>query len=83
MICIKISLQLDVIERLIHLYSNKGETIFTPFMGIGSEVYMAILNNRKAIGIELKPEYFQQAINNLEDAVFQKTQSENTLFSFV
>jgi DNA modification methylase len=75
-------LQLDVIERLIHLYSNKGETVLTPFMGVGSEVYMSLLNSRKAIGVELKPEYFDQACKNIEDAVFQKTQNENALFSF-
>ncbi len=47
-------LQLDTIERLIHLYSNKGDTVFTPFMGIGSEVYQAVKMGRKGIGFELK-----------------------------
>ena len=58
-------LQLDVIERCLKLYSNEGDTIFTPFMGVGSEVYQSVLLDRKAIGIELKREYFQQAKKNL------------------
>jgi DNA modification methylase len=58
--------QLDVIDRLIELYSNKGETIFTPFMGIGTEVYSAVSMGRKAIGVELKDSYFKQAILNLK-----------------
>ena len=57
-------LQLGTIERCIKLYSNPGELVFTPFMGIGSEVYMAINLNRKAIGIELKESYFNVAIKN-------------------
>jgi DNA modification methylase len=58
-------LQLETIERLIHLYSNKGDTIFTPFMGIGSEVYQAVKMNRKGIGFELKESYFDLAKKNL------------------
>ena len=58
-------LQLDVIHRLVELYSNKGETVFTPFMGVGSEVYGAVQMGRKALGIELKPSYFKQAIANM------------------
>lgn len=54
-------LQLDTIERLIHLYSNKGDTVFTPFMGIGSEVYQAVKMERKGIGFELKESYFDLA----------------------
>ncbi len=61
-------LQLGTIERCIKLYSNPNETILTPFGGIGSEAYMAIKLNRKAILIELKPEYFNVAINNLKQA---------------
>lgn len=60
-------LQLDVIERCITLWSNSDETILTPFMGVGSEVYTAIVNGRKGIGIELKPSYFRQAIKNLNN----------------
>jgi len=59
-------LQLGTIERCIKLYSNPGETIFTPFMGIGSEAFMAIKLKRKAIGIELKQSYFNVAVKNLE-----------------
>lgn len=62
-------LQLDTIERLIHLYSNKGDTIFTPFMGIGSEVYQAVKMNRRGIGFELKESYFDLAKKNLYAAV--------------
>jgi len=58
-------LQLDVIERCVKLYSNEGDTVFTPFMGIGSEVYQSVKMGRKAIGIELKHEYFEQAKKNL------------------
>lgn len=59
-------LQLDVIERCLQLWSNPGETVWTPFMGIGSEVYCAIEAGRKAIGCELKPSYYRQALINLE-----------------
>jgi DNA modification methylase len=58
-------LQLDVIDRIVELYSNKGETVLTPFMGVGSEVYSPVSLGRKAIGIELKDSYFKQAIINL------------------
>lgn len=58
-------LQLDVIERCVKLYSKEGDTVFTPFMGIGSEVYQAVKMNRKGLGIELKREYFFQAKKNL------------------
>ena len=59
-------LQLDVIERLVELYSNPNEIILTPFMGVGSEVYGAVKKGRKAIGIELKDSYYKQALRNLE-----------------
>ena len=59
-------LQLDVINRIIVLRSNPGETVFTPFMGVGSEVYGAVFNGRKGVGCELKPTYFDQAVRNLE-----------------
>ncbi len=67
-------LQLDTIERLIHLYSNKGDTIFTPFMGIGSEVYQAVKMERKGIGFELKESYFDLAKANLQSVVKSKGQ---------
>lgn len=58
-------LQLDVIERAIVLRSNPGETVLTPFMGVGSEVYGAVQLGRRGIGFELKPSYFRQAVANL------------------
>lgn len=60
-------LQLDVIERCIDLWSNEGDTVLTPFLGIGSEVYCAARMGRKGIGIELKPSYFAQAVKNLAE----------------
>lgn len=68
-------LQLDVIERCVVLWSNPGEVVFTPFMGVGSEVYGAVLNGRKGVGVELKPSYYRQAVLNLESAG-QKVASE-------
>lgn len=59
-------LQLDVIDRLVELYTNPNETVLTPFMGVGSEVYSPVSLGRKAIGIELKSEYFTQAVANLK-----------------
>ena len=67
-------LQLDVIERCIKLYSNERDTVFTPFMGIGSEVYQAVKMNRKGIGIELKREYYLQAVSNLQTLDNEKSQ---------
>jgi DNA modification methylase len=67
-------LQLDTIERLIHLYSNKGDTVFTPFMGIGSEVYQAVKMGRKGMGFELKESYFDLAKKNVNAAVVAKAQ---------
>lgn len=59
-------LQLDVIDRIVELYSNKGEIVLTPFMGVGSEVYSSVSMGRKSIGIELKDTYYKQAILNLQ-----------------
>jgi DNA modification methylase len=61
-------LQLDVIDRIVELYSNPDEVVFTPFMGVGSEVYSPVSHGRKAIGVELKDSYFKQAILNLKEA---------------
>lgn len=61
-------LQLDVIERCIHLWSQKGDLVFSPFTGIGSEGYMAVKMGRKFVGAELKPSYFELACQNIEDA---------------
>lgn len=60
-------LQLGFIERCIKLWSNPGETVLTPFGGIGSEPYVAVRHGRKAIGIELKPSYWAQAVKNLRE----------------
>ena len=59
-------LQLDVIDRALVLWSNPGETVLTPFMGVGSEVYSAVRAGRRGIGIELKPAYYRQALMNLQ-----------------
>ena len=59
-------LQIDIIDRLVTLYTNKGETVLTPFMGVGSEVYSPVRLGRKAIGIELKESYYKQAVQNLK-----------------
>jgi DNA modification methylase len=61
-------LQLDVIERAVVMWSNPGEVVLTPFLGVGSEAYGAVVNGRRAIGIELKPSYFEQACKNLESS---------------
>jgi len=68
-------LQLDIIERCIALWSNKGETIFTPFMGIGSEIYQALQMDRKGIGFELKESYFEVAKRNLDSVLELKKQN--------
>lgn len=60
-------LQMDVIERAIILWSNAGDRVFSPFAGIGSELFGAVLNDRKAIGIELKESYYRQAVRNLAE----------------
>lgn len=67
-------LQLDVIERCIDLWSLPGETVLTPFLGIGSEVYCAVEMGRKGIGFELKPSYFRQAKRNIADLQRARTQ---------
>ena len=61
-------LQLDVIERCIHLWTNQGDLVFSPFTGIGSEGYCAIKMQRRFIGTELKPSYYELACQNIEDA---------------
>lgn len=75
-------LQLDVIDRLVELYSNPGEIVLTPFMGVGSEVYSPVSLGRKAIGIELKDSYFKQAKINLSMAEnrFQSDDKQIGLF---
>lgn len=61
-------LQLDVIDRLVELYSNPNEVVLTPFAGVGSEVYSPLSMGRKAIGIELKDSYYKQMLLNVKDA---------------
>ena len=73
-------LQLDVIARVVCLRSNPGENVFTPFMGVGSEVYGAVVDGRKGIGVELKESYFRQAKRNLEIAVTTGFQSNDDQF---
>ena len=60
-------LQLDVIYRVVELYSNRGEIVLTPFMGVGSEVYVPVKLGRKGIGIELKESYYKQSVKNLKE----------------
>jgi hypothetical protein len=67
-------LQLDTIERLVLLYSNEGDAVLTPFMGIGSEVFQAVKMGRKGVGIELKESYFDIAKRNCASAVEAKSQ---------
>jgi DNA modification methylase len=69
-------LQLDVIDRAVCLRTNPGETVLTPFMGVGSEVYGAVQLGRRGIGIELKESYYKQAIKNMEIAVEQTRQQD-------
>jgi DNA modification methylase len=65
-------LQLEVIRRCIRLWSNRGDIVLSPFAGIGSELYVALQEGRRAIGAELKPSYWRQAVANLE-AVERRT----------
>jgi DNA modification methylase len=69
-------LQLDVIERAVILWSNPNENVLTPFMGVGSEVFGAVINGRKGIGVELKPSYYNQAVKNMEEAGKPECQME-------
>lgn len=76
-------LQLDVIDRAVILWSNPGDTVFTPFLGVGSEIYGAVMNGRRGIGAELKESYFKQAKRNLEAAAkggWKEPESKQTSF---
>ncbi len=77
-------LQLDVIDRLVELYSNPGEVCLTPFMGVGSEVFSPVSKGRKAIGIELKDSYFKQASISMElsEKRFKDTKKQLDIFGF-
>lgn len=72
-------LQLDVIDRALVLWSNPREVVFTPFMGVGSEVYSAVRLGRLGIGVELKPSYYRQAIKNLDFATKSNQRHEQDL----
>jgi DNA modification methylase len=74
-------LQLDVIERALTLYSNPGDTVLTPFLGVGSEAYMSVAMGRRAIGTELKTTYFNQAVANVTEALTANLEDEVDLFS--
>jgi len=69
-------LQLDVIERCLILWSNPGETVLTPFMGVGSEVYTAVACGRKGIGVELKRSYYRQSLRNLKALKYRQEEAE-------
>jgi len=76
------ALQLDVIDRIVELYSNKNEVVLTPFMGVGSEVFSPVSMGRKAVGIELKDSYYKQATINLKEAEnrFENEKTQQELF---
>ena len=74
-------LQLPVIQRCLELYSKEDDIVFTPFMGIGSEVFQAVKMGRKAIGIELKDAYFQQAVKNMKSLEMEERQT--SIFDFL
>ncbi len=71
-------LQKDVIERACVLESNPGETVLTPFMGVGSEVCGALAMQRRAIGMELKSSYYRQAVKNVDDTLANNSWEEST-----
>lgn len=73
-------LQLPVIDRLVRLYSNPGEVVFSPFTGIGSEGYMSLMNSRRFYGCELKPEYHAVALKNMERAIDERASQQASLF---
>lgn len=74
-------LQLEVIDRLVRLYTNPDEIVFSPFTGIGSEGYMALMNGRRFYGCELKPEYHATALKNLKRAIEARASEQSNLFA--
>lgn len=74
-------LQLDVIERCLALWSNPGDVVLTPFMGIGSEVYAAVMAGRRGIGIELKATYYRQAVKAVQAAAEEYTRKQLPLLA--
>lgn len=75
-------LQLGVIERAVKLWSAPGDTVLSPFLGIGSEGYVSLKLRRKFVGFELKPSYFDVACRNLQDAIDSRYSDENSLFAY-
>jgi DNA modification methylase len=75
-------LQLDVIGRAVELWSNPGEAVLTPFMGVGSEVFGAVRLGRRGVGIELKPSYFRQAVKNLATLDVAAKEESQAVFQF-
>ena len=73
-------LQLDVIDRCVTLWTNPGENVGTPFMGVGSEVYGAVAMGRRGVGCELKESYYNQAVKNVPEALKVKQEDAPTLF---
>lgn len=73
-------LQLGVIDRLVRLYTNPGEIVFSPFAGIGSELYTALKLGRRAYGCEIKDEYYWTALKNCDRAIEERKESQRTLF---
>lgn len=74
-------LQLDVIARAVQMWTNPGDVVLTPFMGVGSEVYGAVVQGRKGVGCELKPSYYRQAVKNLAEASKpKKVDPQKTMF---
>lgn len=73
-------LQLEVIRRLVKLYTNPGDTVFSPFCGIGSEGYVSLVAGRRFVGIELKDEYFRAAGRNCDRAITKRKEENKTLF---
>jgi hypothetical protein len=76
-------LQLDVIERCVVLWSNPGDVVLTPFLGVGSEAYVAVEMGRRAIGVELKASYYRQAVRNVAEAMTGAREKQADLFAEV
>jgi DNA modification methylase len=76
-------LQLDVIDRALVLWSNPGETVLTPFMGVGSEVYGAVKAGRRGLGVELKPSYYRQAVKNVRAALTERVGEQADLLNIL
>jgi DNA modification methylase len=70
-----------VIERCLTLWSNPGDVVLTPFLGVGSEAYASLINGRRAIGVELKETYYRQALRNIELAAQGVEPDEESLFT--